>query len=64
MPVVRATRKNFQMALPPSFCRHLKASIRESLLAFESLFAEAAKALEKGTEPIPPGKRSGLRSDS
>ena len=62
-PVSVATRKKLQMALPPSFRRHLKASIRESLLAFESLFAEAAKALERdaGKEPARKEKRITLQ---
>ena len=62
-PIGLATRKKFQMALSPSFRRHLKVSIRESLLAFESLFAEAAKALERdaGKEPGRKKKRITLR---
>ena len=41
------TRKQIQTLLPASFRSHLKASIREGLLAFESLFDEAVKSLEK-----------------
>ncbi len=44
--------------LPASFRSHLKASIREGLLAFESLFDEAVKALEKE------GRRDGERRGS
>ena len=51
--VGRATRKKVQALLPASFRLHLKASIRESLLAFESLFDEAAKALEKEPQKKP-----------
>lgn len=40
-------RKKLGTLLPASFRSHLRASIREGLLAFESLFDEAVKALEK-----------------
>lgn len=46
-PVDEAVRKKVQTFLPASFRSHLRAAIRESLLAFESLFDEAAKAPEK-----------------
>ncbi len=46
-PVGARARKKIQTILPASFRSHLKASIRESLLAFASLFDEAVKALEK-----------------
>ena len=49
-------RKKLGTLLPASFRSHLKASIREGLLAFESLFDEAVKALEKGG-----GKEPGRR---
>ncbi|MFQ5849555.1 MAG: hypothetical protein ACE5JU_03085 [Candidatus Binatia bacterium] len=40
-------RRKIQTLLPVSFRSHLKASVREGLLAFESLFDDAVKALEK-----------------
>lgn len=43
-----AAERRIQAALPPSFRSHLKASIRETFLAFESLLDEAVKSLEKG----------------
>ncbi len=46
-PTISGARKRIQTLLPVSFRSHLKASIREGLLAFESLFDEAVKALEK-----------------
>ncbi len=39
-------RKKIETLLPASFRSHLKASIREGLLAFESLLDEAVKTLE------------------
>lgn len=39
--------KKIQKLLPVSFRSHLKASIRECLLAFESLFDEAVKTFEE-----------------
>lgn len=44
---VKGARKKIGQMLPAAFRSHLKASIREGLLAFESLFDEAVKALEK-----------------
>jgi hypothetical protein len=46
-PRGRAAQRKIRTLLPVSFRSHLKASIREALLAFESLFDEAVKALEK-----------------
>ena len=43
-----AAQRGIQAVLPPAFRSHLKASIRETFLAFESLLDEAVKALEKG----------------
>ncbi len=40
-------RKKIETLVPASFRSHLKASIREALLAFESIFDEAVKALDK-----------------
>lgn len=45
--VGQATKKKIQTLLPASFRSHMRASIRESLLAFESLCDEAVKALEE-----------------
>lgn len=42
-----SARRRIRALLPAAFRSHLKASIREGLLAFESLFDEAVKALEK-----------------
>jgi len=46
-PAGAKARKKIQTIFPASFRSHLKASIRESLLAFGSLFEEAVNALEK-----------------
>lgn len=46
-PTIAGARKRIQTLLPASFRSHLKASIRECLLAFEGLFSEAVKVLEK-----------------
>lgn len=43
-----AARRRIQAVLPPAFRSHLKASLRETFLAFESLLDEAVKSLEKG----------------
>lgn len=43
-----AAQRRIQAVLPPAFRSHLKASIRETFLAFESLLDEAVKSLEKG----------------
>ncbi len=51
------TRKKIGTALPASFRSHLKASIREGLLAFESLFDEAVKTLEENGRKGP-GRKS------
>ena len=40
-------RKKIETLVPASFRSHLKTSIREALLAFESIFDEAIKTLEK-----------------
>ena len=40
-------RKKTEALVPASVRSHLKASVREALLAFESIFDEAVKALEK-----------------
>lgn len=42
-----AARRRIGGYLPPSFRSHLKASIRETFLAVESLFDEAIKSLER-----------------
>ncbi len=52
-----AAQRRIQAVLPPAFRTHLKASIRETFLAFESLLDEAVKSLEKG-EKRKPAKRS------
>lgn len=44
---VAGARRRIGTILPAAFRSHLKASIREGLLAFESLFDEAVRALEK-----------------
>jgi hypothetical protein len=46
-------KKRVETYLPPSFRAHLKASIREAFLAFESLLDEAVKSLEKGEKKAP-----------
>jgi hypothetical protein len=43
-----AAQRRIQAVLPPAFRSHIKASIREAFLAFESLLDEAVKSLEKG----------------
>ncbi len=43
-----ATQRRVLAALPPAFRSHLKASIRETFLAFESLLDEAVKSLGNG----------------
>jgi hypothetical protein len=43
-----AAQRRIQAVLPPAFRSHLKASIRETFLAFESLLDAAVKSLEKG----------------
>jgi len=40
-------RKGLRTLLPAAARSHLKASIREALLTFESLFDEAVKALDR-----------------
>lgn len=52
-----AAQRSIQTVLPPAFRSHLKASIRETFLAFESLLDQAVKSLEKG-EQKKPAKRS------
>lgn len=42
-----STRKRVETLVPASVRSHLKASVREALLAFESIFDEAVKALEE-----------------
>ncbi|MEE9549065.1 MAG: hypothetical protein V3W08_01550 [Candidatus Binatia bacterium] len=42
-----AVGRKIRTLLPQSVQSHLKASIREALLAVESIFDEAVKALEK-----------------
>ena len=52
------TRKKIETLLPASFRSHLRASIREGLLAFESIFDEAVKALEENRgKPTGKGKK-------
>ena len=48
-PEGRTPQKTARSILPPTVRMHLRASVREGLLAFESLFNEAVRALEKGT---------------
>ncbi len=51
-------RKKIATQLPASFRSHLKASIREGLLAFESNFEEAVKTLEENRgKPTRKGKK-------
>lgn len=51
-------RKKIETLLPTSFRSHLKASIREGLLAFESIFDEAVKTLEENRgKPTRKGKK-------
>ena len=54
--VSAAARRQVRTVLPASFRSHLKASIREGLLAFESLFDEAVKALERESRKGPDSK--------
>ncbi len=42
-----AAQRRIVAALPSAFRSHLKASIRETFLAFESLLDEAVKSLEQ-----------------
>lgn len=42
-----AVGQKIRTLLPPSVQLHLKASIREALLAVESIFDEAVKTMEK-----------------
>lgn len=42
-----AVGRKIRTLLPPSVRSHLKASVREALLAVESIFDEAVKAMEK-----------------
>ncbi len=58
---VATARRKIGTLLPVSFRSHLKASIREGLLAFESLFDEAVKALEKKEEKEAGRKRRKIR---
>jgi len=53
------TGRRIRTLLPAAFRSHLKASIREGLLAFESLFDEAVRALEK--EGTREARRGGKR---
>lgn len=48
--------KGIQAVLPPAFRSHLKASIREAFLAFESLLDEAVKSLEKSEKKKATGR--------
>ena len=43
-----AAERRIHAVLPPGFRSHLKASVRETFLAFESLLDEVVKSLEKG----------------
>lgn len=52
----RGARGKIRALLPASFRSHLKASIREGLLAFESLFDEAVRALEREGRRPPVGR--------
>ncbi len=54
-------RKKIETLLPASFRLHLKASIREGLLAFESIFDEAVKALEEDGRKEPGRKRKKIK---
>lgn len=57
----RTAKRKIAVPLPPSVRSHLKASIREALLACESLFDEAVKALETGAKTQPGRRRKKIR---
>ena len=56
-----AAQKRIQTVLPPAFRSHLKASIRETFLAFESLLDEAVKSLEKGERKKTAGRSKKIK---
>ena len=51
-----AAQKKIQAVLPPAFRSHIKASIREAFMAFESLLDEAVKSLEKSEKKKAAGR--------
>lgn len=58
-----AAQRRILAALPPAFRSHLKASIRETFLAFESLLDEAVKSLGKDGKKMVIKRRRKIKAE-